>query len=84
MMTFLMQPILVMTLTAIAEANIITDFAIDTDVIGVGGLGITSTEELTFTQVGNDTAITFSDSDLAILQNTQASNLQADATFIFA
>ena len=69
---------------AIAEDNVITDFAIDTDVIGVGGLGINSTEELTFTQVENDIVIAFSDSDLAILQNTQASNLQADATFIFA
>ncbi|WP_019509575.1 DUF6851 domain-containing protein [Pleurocapsa sp. PCC 7319] len=69
---------------AIAEANVITDFALDTDVIGVGGLGISSTEELTFSQVGNDTAIAFADSDLAILQNTQAGDLQTDASFMFA
>ena len=65
-------------------ANTITDFELDTDVIGIAGLGISSTEELQFKQIGEDTAIAFSDFDLAILPNTQASNLQANATFVFA
>lgn len=68
----------------VTEANTITDFDLDEDIIGFAGLGIASTEELAFTQIGNDTAIAFSDLDLAVLQNTQASDLQANATFVFA
>ena len=67
----------------VTEANIITDFDLDADVIGVAGLGITSIEELTFTQIGDDTAISFSEFDLAVLQNTQLSDLQTTATFVF-
>ena len=66
------------------EANIITDFDLDEDVIGMAGLGIASTQELRFEQIGDDTAIFFSDSNLAVLQDTQTSNLQSDATFVFA
>ena len=66
------------------EANIITDFELEEDLIGVAGLGISSAEELTFTQVENDTTISFSDFDLAVLQNTQASDLPTNATFAFA
>ena len=68
----------------VTEANIITDFELDEDVIGVAGLGISSTEELAFEQIGDDTAISFSDFNLAVLQNTQASDLQGNATFVVA
>ncbi|MGK7936118.1 MAG: DUF6851 domain-containing protein [Xenococcaceae cyanobacterium] len=68
----------------VTEVNIITDFELDEDVIGVAGLGISSAEELTFIQVEDDTTISFSDFDLAVLQNTQASNLPTNATFAFA
>ena len=67
----------------VTEANTISDFEVDADVIGVAGLGITSTEELTFTQIGDDAAISFSEFDLAILRNTQISDLQTTATFVF-
>lgn len=68
----------------VSAINTITDFEIDSDVVGIGGLGIDSVDELAFTQIGDDTIIAFSDSDLAILLNTQADNLQANATFTFA
>nr|MDJ0576097.1 calcium-binding protein [Xenococcaceae cyanobacterium MO_234.B1] len=68
----------------VTEANTITDFDLEADVIGVGGLGIASTEDLAFKQIGDDAAIAFSNFDLAVLQNTQASDLQANATFVFA
>lgn len=66
-----------------SEANIITDFSLDEDIIGVGGLGITSTEGLELSQVGSDAVIGVSGSELAVLQNVQASDL-GDANFVFA
>ena len=72
------------TAELVTAANTITDFDLDEDLIGVAGLGISSTEELTFKQIGNDTAIAFSDCDLALLQNTQARDLQVKGTFVFA
>ena len=68
----------------VTDVNVITDFELDIDIIGVAGLGISSAEELTFTQVEDDTTISFSDSDLAVLQNTQASDFLTNATFAFA
>ncbi len=65
-------------------ANSITDFNLEEDVIGVGGLGISSADELTFTQVDNDTAIAFEGSDLATIFDVQANELQTSATFAFA
>ena len=68
----------------ITTANTITDFEMDTDVIGVAGIGATSIDELEFTQVDNNAVISFSGFDLAILNNTQINNLQTDETFVFA
>ncbi|MDJ0573941.1 MAG: calcium-binding protein [Xenococcaceae cyanobacterium MO_234.B1] len=68
----------------ITTANTITDFELDGDVIGVAGLGATSVDDLELSQVGNDAVISFSGFDLATLLNTQASDLAADGTFVFA
>lgn len=68
----------------LTEANTITDFEIDRDVIGIAGLGIASKTELELEQVGDDTTISFSNYELAVLQNTQASDLLTNATFEFA
>ncbi|MDJ0573942.1 MAG: calcium-binding protein [Xenococcaceae cyanobacterium MO_234.B1] len=68
----------------ITTANTITDFELDGDVIGVAGIGATSIDDLEFNQVGNDAVISFSNFDLATLINTQASDLAADGTFVFA
>ena len=68
----------------ITETNTITDFELDTDVIGVAGIGVTSTEQLELTQVDNNAVISVSGFDLAILADTQVSSLQSSANFIFA
>ena len=68
----------------LTAANTITDFAIDEDVIGVAGLGAASVEDLDLSQVGDDAVIAFSNFDLAVLLNTDASDLQANGTFVFA
>ncbi|WP_019509579.1 calcium-binding protein [Pleurocapsa sp. PCC 7319] len=68
----------------LTAANTITDFAIDEDVIGVAGLGTASVDELEFSQVGDDAVIALSNFDLAVILNTQVSDLQANGTFVFA
>lgn len=67
-----------------SEANVITDFDLEEDVIGLGGLGITSVNRLEISQVGDDVAITFSGSELAVLQNVQTSDLEANAKLALA
>lgn len=68
----------------ITAANTITDFELDTDVIGVAGLGVASISELELSQVGNNVTILFSNFELATLLNTQANTLQSSSAFIFA
>ncbi len=68
----------------ITTTNTITDFELDEDVIGVAGIGATSIDDLELNQVGNDAVISFSGFELATLLNTQASDLAADGTFVFA
>ncbi|MEM9923107.1 MAG: calcium-binding protein [Cyanobacteria bacterium P01_D01_bin.50] len=68
----------------VTSANTITDFEIEADVIGIAGLGAASIEDLEINQVGNDTTISFSGFDLAVLLNTEASNVEANGTFVFA
>ena len=68
----------------ITTSNTITDFELDSDVIGVAGIGVTSTEDLGFNQVGNDAVVSFSEFDLATLANTQVSDLQLSDVFVFA
>lgn len=52
-------------------ANIITDFTLGEDVLGIAGLGI-GFEELSITQQQNNTLIAGNSSDLAILQGISA------------
>lgn len=68
----------------ITSANIITDFELDVDVIGVGGIGASTLDDLGLSQVGDDAVISFSGFDLAMLRNTRVSDLQANDTFVFA
>ena len=68
----------------ITTANTITDFELDTDVIGVAGIGVTSIDDLELSQVNNNALLSFSGFDLAILSNTQVSDLQSSDTFAFA
>jgi outer membrane protein assembly factor BamB len=64
-------------------ANIITDFD-DSDVIGIGGLGISSTDGLGFTQDGNDVLISVNESQIARVLNIEVDALNADGNFVFA
>ena len=64
------------------SANIITDFEA-VDVIGVGGLGIASQNELNLFQDGDSVSIGFNDAEIARLQNTQLDSLNAN-NFVFA
>lgn len=66
------------------QALTITDFELDLDVIGIRGIGATSTADLSFTQNGNDAVIGFNGTDLAVLQEVDASRLEGDGTFVFA
>ena len=68
----------------VTTPNTITDFKIDTDVIGIAGIGATSVDELEFSQIGDDAVISFSGFDLATLSHTQVSDLQSSDVFVFA
>lgn len=64
--------------------NIITDFAIDIDLIGIGGLsGVDSFADLSLVQNGDDTRISALGNDLALLKNIDASALSS-SNFVFA
>lgn len=62
----------------------ITDFELDKDVIGVAGIGASSIDDLTFSQDGDNTLISFDGRDLAIIQSTDTNTLQDSASFAFA
>ncbi|MGF1674211.1 MAG: hypothetical protein ACFCUV_11080, partial [Rivularia sp. (in: cyanobacteria)] len=63
-------------------ANIITDFTLGEDVLGIAGLGI-GFDDLSITQQDDNTLIAVNGSDLAILQGIGATSLNAD-NFAFA
>ena len=58
--------------------NIITDFTIGEDVLGIAGLGI-GFEEIDVLQQGNNILIATSDSNLAILQDLDATGLDTNS-----
>lgn len=60
-----------------SSPNIVADFESGTDVIGIGGLGVTFTD-LSITQVGDDAVISALGSDLATLLDIEADSLIAD------
>lgn len=62
--------------------NIITDFTIDEDVLGIAGLGI-GFEDINITRVENNALISINNSDIATLQGVDANDLGAD-DFTFA
>jgi outer membrane protein assembly factor BamB len=64
-------------------ANIITDFD-ESDVIGIGGLGISSTDGLGFTQEGEDVSILYNSTSIATVQGIQVDELTAEGNFVFA
>lgn len=51
-------------------ANIINDFELNTDILGIAGLGITF-EDLSIVQVGSNTLVSTNDRDLAILSGIE-------------
>lgn len=63
-------------------ANVITDFSIDEDVIGIAGLGI-GYEDISITSQGNDALISVNNSDLGIIQNVDVNSL-SESDFAFA
>jgi len=64
--------------------NTITDFELGVDAIEIRAIGISSVDELSFTQNGNNAIISIEgDSDLAIFLGLQATDLaNADFTFV--
>ena len=64
-----------------SSPNTITDFELDADVLGIGGLGL-NFDDLSFTQQGDDALIAAFDKDLVILSGIQVSDLNND-NFIF-
>ena len=58
------------------SANIVVDFTVGEDVIGLSGLGA-SFEQLALMQNGQNTLISFNGNDLAILNGVQSSSLSA-------
>ena len=58
-------------------ANIINDFEVGTDVLGIAGLGITF-EELSITQAGSHTLISLGTQELALLFGIESDSLSED------
>ena len=59
------------------SANVITDFTLGEDVIGIAGLGI-GFEDLTINQTDAGASISVNDSDLALVNNIAADSLDSD------
>lgn len=70
---------------AVAEipdtAITITDLELDVDVIGVAGIGASSTTNLNFRQDGSNAIVSFNDRDLAIFQEVDAISVEQNAFF---
>ena len=62
----------------------IADFELEIDRLVFGGGVVSSIEDLSFSQVENNTVIASHDRELAVVQNTSASELEAGDNFIFA
>ncbi|MBG1265593.1 esterase-like activity of phytase family protein [Nostoc sp. WHI] len=63
--------------------NIVTDFAIGVDVIGLGGIGVTQFSALTLLQQGSDTLVKTGNTELASLVGITSTSLTAN-DFIFS
>lgn len=64
-------------------ALVITDFELETDVIGIAGIGVSSTVDLSFRQESDTTVVSFDSNDLAVLQGIESNSLAQNANFIF-
>ncbi|MGF1672777.1 MAG: alkaline phosphatase [Rivularia sp. (in: cyanobacteria)] len=65
------------------SANIVTDFQLGEDVLGIAGLsGIRSLGDINMAQMGDDTLISIRDTDVAVLSGVQANTLASD-NFVF-
>jgi hypothetical protein len=60
------------------SANMVTDFTLGEDVIGIAGIGA-SFETLTLTQEGMNALVAFDGNDLAILKGIQVTDLNGDS-----
>ncbi|MBN3963085.1 MAG: nucleotide pyrophosphatase, partial [Nostoc sp. NMS8] len=63
--------------------NIVTDFAIGTDKIGLGGIGVTQFSALTLLQQGSDTIVKTGNTELASLLGITSTSLTAN-DFVFS
>ncbi|OYE01167.1 hypothetical protein CDG79_31095 [Nostoc sp. 'Peltigera membranacea cyanobiont' 232] len=63
--------------------NIVTDFAIGTDKIGLGGIGVTQFSALTLLQQGSDTLVKTGNTELASLVGITSTSLTAN-DFVFS
>ena len=63
--------------------NIVTDFAIGTDKIGLGGIGVTQFSGLTLLQQSNDTLVKTGNTELVLLVGIRSTNLTAN-DFVFS
>ncbi len=62
--------------------NIVTDFELGIDVIGIAFAGISSLADLSFSQEGNDAIISVGDRAVARFLNTSETALQDPANFL--
>ncbi|NBD14774.1 MAG: alkaline phosphatase [Cyanobacteria bacterium] len=65
-----------------SEANTITDFTFEEDVLGIAGIGATDITDLDIAQDGDNTAIAFGGNELAILLEVD-SNALTNSNFAF-
>ncbi|MGD1703619.1 hypothetical protein [Dapis sp. BLCC M229] len=63
------------------SSNTITDFEAGIDQIAVGGIGVSSVNDLDISQRGEDTVISFSGIELSVLNNIQVSDLSEGSLF---
>ncbi|MEH2294914.1 phytase [Nostoc sp.] len=66
-----------------ASKNIVTDFTIGIDKIGLGGIGVTQFSALTLLQQGSDTLVKTGNTELASLLGITSTNLTAN-DFVFS
>ncbi|MGD1919102.1 MAG: spondin domain-containing protein [Pleurocapsa sp.] len=66
------------------EALVIEDFELDSDIVGIAGIGAASIADLSFSAFENGTIVSFNGTDLGVFRGVDSASLQSSGNFVFA